>query len=111
MLRSDTAPSIGKLEVSSPLGTEISILDGGFSVIGNGVTNWSGDLGDGVYTIVLSAAERSQRWVVRVRGGDKISFPDDVPGASDWVKQDRKLEELADDATVDYNGSMGFSLL
>jgi hypothetical protein len=107
MLRSDEAPITGRLKISSPLGSEISILDGGFSIIGSGVTNWSGDLADGVYTIVLSAAERSQRWVVRVRGGQKISFPDDVPGASDWVKQDRKLEELAYDATIDYNGSNG----
>ena len=107
MLRSDTAPNIGKLEISSLLGTEISILDGGFSERGSGITHWSGDLEDGVYTIVLSAAERSQRWVVRVRGGHKISFPDDVAGASEWGSQDRQLEELADDATVDYNGLNG----
>ncbi|SFJ38611.1 pYEATS domain-containing protein [Methylobacterium brachiatum] len=74
MSKSEDSGKKGTLRVEAPIGMEISIANGAFREVANGVTRLSTDLDDGVYTVRTSASGRSQQRIVRVRSGEKVEL-------------------------------------
>jgi hypothetical protein len=73
----------GRLVVEAPLGVEILIADGGFSVVEKAVTRFDGELDGGVYSVRWIAADRSRQWIIRVKAGATATVDEDTPGSND----------------------------
>jgi hypothetical protein len=87
----------GKLVVEAPLGADISVTDGGFSRVAEGVTRLDTTLPEGVYTVRWSAGERGRRWIVRLRGGATLHVPGDLgTGTAEGLPEDARLQAVAD---------------
>jgi hypothetical protein len=80
MSRSDGLPS-SRIEVAAPLGTAITVNDGGFSTVAQATTRLARDLPDGVYTLSLSEGDLVRQWTIRLRAGRTWRYPEDVRSA------------------------------
>lgn len=81
------------IEVVAPLGTQITLADGGFATVAEAVTEMSGRHRDGTYSLRLSAGERSRQWIVRLRSGKTWRFPDDLPLLRDGSRDDGSVAD------------------
>lgn len=80
MSRSEGLPT-ARIEVAAPLGTAITVSDGGFATVAHATTRLGKDLPDGVYTLTLSEGEIARQWIVRLRAGKVWRYPGDVPSS------------------------------